>query len=76
MGGKMIGRETTKMSIIFESDELSDLQAAVLRMLWAWQARKDAQHPDAEEHIERYQRLYVKISGARWSKDEARTEPT
>jgi hypothetical protein len=27
----------------------------------------DAQHPDADEHLERYQRLYVKIASARWS---------
>jgi len=38
-------------------------------MLWTWQARKEEEHPDADEYLERYQRLYVKISGVRWDKD-------
>ncbi len=58
-----------KKSVTFESEELTDLQTAVIRMLWTWQARKEEEHPDADKHIKRYQRLYVKISGARWDKD-------
>jgi hypothetical protein len=58
-----------KKNIAFELDELADLQTAVIRMLWTWQARKDAQHPDADKYIERYQQLYVKISNARWGQD-------
>jgi hypothetical protein len=56
-----------KTNLVLENDELADLQTAVIRMLWTWQARKEAQHPDAEDHLERYQRLYVKITNARWS---------
>jgi hypothetical protein len=37
-------------------------------MLWTWQARKEEEHPDADKHLERYQRLYLKISDARWDK--------
>jgi hypothetical protein len=55
-----------KKSVAFESEELTDLQTAVIRMLWTWQARKEAEHPDADKYLARYQRLYVKISGARW----------
>ncbi len=55
-----------KQNVVFESNELADLQTAVIRMLWAWQARKDTEHPNADEYIERYQRLYLKISNARW----------
>jgi hypothetical protein len=39
-------------------------------MLWTWQARKEAKHPDADKYIERYHELYVKISGARWSQSD------
>jgi hypothetical protein len=53
----------------FELEELADLQTAVIRMLWTWQARKEADHPDADRYLERYQRLYVKISSVRWDKD-------
>lgn len=53
----------------FEKEELADLQTAVIRMLWTWQARKEAEHPEADRYLERYQRLYVKISNARWSED-------
>jgi hypothetical protein len=56
-----------KTNLVLENDELADLQTAVIRMLWTWQARKEAQHPDAEGYLERYQRLYVKITNARWS---------
>jgi hypothetical protein len=58
-----------KKSVTFESEELTDLQTAVIRMLWTWQARKEEKHPDADRYIKRYQQLYVKISGARWDKD-------
>jgi hypothetical protein len=58
-----------KKSVSFGPEELSDLQTAVIRMLWMWQARKEKEHPDADEYLERYQRLYVKISGVRWDKD-------
>ena len=58
-----------KKSVAFEPEELADLQTAVIRMLWTWQARKEAKHPDADKYLERYQRLYVKISDARWDKD-------
>ena len=58
-----------KKSLSFGAEELSDLQAAVIRMLWTWQARKEEEHPDADKYLERYQRLYVKISGVRWDKD-------
>ena len=54
--------------LTFEPEELTDLQTAVIRMLWTWQARKEAKHPDADEHIKRYQQLYVKITNVRWSK--------
>ena len=54
-------------SVTFDANELTDLQTAVIRMLWTWQARREAEHPDAEKYIERYHELYVKISGARWS---------
>jgi hypothetical protein len=53
----------------FELEELADLQTAVIRMLWTWQARKEADHPDADRYLERYQRLYVKLSSVRWDKD-------
>jgi hypothetical protein len=56
-----------KTSLVFETEELADLQTAVIRMLWTWQARKEARHLDADEYLERYQRLYVKIANARWS---------
>ena len=59
-----------KKSVTFEADELTDLQTAVIRRLWTWQARKEAEHPDAEKYIERYQQLYVKISGARWGQSD------
>lgn len=52
--------------VVFEADELNDLKTAVIRMLWAWQARKETNYPNADKHIERYQRLYVKITNARW----------
>jgi hypothetical protein len=65
------GEGAMKMNMVFESDELADLQTAVMRMLWAWQARKIIGHPDAERYIERYQRLYVKITGARWDQGDA-----
>jgi len=58
-----------KKSVTFEPEELTDLQSAVIRMLWTWQARKEEDHPDADKYLERYQRLYVKISGVRWDKD-------
>ena len=58
-----------KKSVTFEPEELTDLQTAVIRMLWTWQARKEEEHPDADKYLKRYQRLYVKISGARWEKD-------
>ena len=58
-----------KKRLSFGAEELSDLQTAVIRMLWTWQARKEEEHPDADEYLERYQRLYVKISGVRWDKD-------
>jgi len=61
----------TKKSLVFEPEELVDLQSAVMRMLWAWQARKEEAHPEADKHIERYQRLYVKLTGARWSRGDA-----
>jgi len=48
-----------KRSVAFELEELADLQTAVIRMLWTWQARKEAEHPDADRYLERYQRLYV-----------------
>jgi hypothetical protein len=57
--------------VAFDTDELQDLQTAVMRMLWTWQARKDAKHPEADEHLERFQRLYVKITHARWDEAEA-----
>jgi hypothetical protein len=59
-----------KKSVTFEPSELTDLQTAVIRMLWTWQARKEAKHPDADKYIERYHELYVKISGARWSQSD------
>jgi hypothetical protein len=58
-----------KKSVTFEAEELADLQTALIRMLWTWQARKEENHPDAETYLERYQQLYLKISGARWSPD-------
>jgi len=58
-----------KKSVTFEPEELTDLQSAVIRMLGTWQARKEEDHPDADKYLERYQRLYVKISGVRWDKD-------
>ncbi|UCC89474.1 MAG: hypothetical protein JSV81_09225 [Anaerolineales bacterium] len=60
-----------KKSVDFEPNELADLQAAVIRMLWAWQARKETKYPGAEKYIERYQRLYVKIASARWNQAES-----
>lgn len=56
--------------IALESDELADLQRAVIRMLWTWQARKDAKHPDADKYIDRYRQLYLKITDVRWSPDD------
>ena len=55
-------------SVTFSPDELADLQTAVIRMLWTWQARKAEAHHAADKHLERYQRLYLKISDARWDK--------
>ena len=60
-----------RKNVVFEKGELADLQAAVIRMLWTWQARQDAEHRDAEKYLERYHRLYVKIAGVRWSQDDA-----
>jgi hypothetical protein len=59
----------------FEPEELTDLQTAVIRMLWTWQARKEAEHPEADRYLERYQRLYLKISNARWSEDSLPNRP-
>ena len=58
--------------VTFDADELADLQTAVIRMLWTWQARKEEKHPDADKHLERYQRLYLKISDARWEPKNSR----
>lgn len=58
-----------KKSVTFETEELADLQSAVIRMLWTWQARKEEDHPDADKYLERYQQLYIKISGVRWDKN-------
>jgi predicted metal-dependent hydrolase len=62
------GEIAMSRSVTFNPDELADLQTAVIRMLWTWQARKEEEHPDADKHLERYQRLYLKISDARWDK--------
>ena len=69
----MIGRAATTKSVVFKPEELADLQAAVIRMLWAWQAHREIEHPDAEKNIDRFQQLYVKISEARWSQDKEHT---
>jgi hypothetical protein len=63
------GGTAMKKSVTFEPDELADLQTAVIRMLWTWQARKEEAHPDADKYLERYQRLYLKISNARWDQN-------
>lgn len=71
-GRKMIGRAMMTKSVRFEREELADLQRAVMRMLWAWQAHKEeTEHPDADKYIERYQRLYTKIASARWGRNKA-----
>ena len=72
-GGKMIGRAAVTKSVVFKPEELADLQVAVIRMLWAWQAHREIKHPDAEENIDRFQQLYIKISEARWSEDKKHT---
>jgi hypothetical protein len=64
-----------KKSVAFELEELTDLQTAVIRMLWTWQARKEAKHPESDRYLERYQRLYLKISNARWSEDSQPNRP-
>ena len=69
----MIRRAAMTKSVVFKPEELADLQAAVIRMLWAWQAHREIEHPDADEQIDRFQQLYVKISEARWSQDREHT---
>lgn len=59
-----------KKKLVLEAEELADLQTAVIRMLWTWQARKEAEHIDAERYLERYQQLYLKIANARWAEDD------
>ncbi|GAB4531560.1 MAG: hypothetical protein Kow0063_10980 [Anaerolineae bacterium] len=65
-----------KKNVVFEKEELADLQTAVIRMLWTWQARKEADHPEADRYLERYQKLYVKISGARWGEEDQLRHPS